>query len=347
MRAVQLEDIGKLNLVEKEVPVPGNDEVLVNVKYSGICGSDIPRTFETGSYYFPTVLGHEFAGEIVKVGKEISDEHIGKKVAIFPLLPCKECTFCSTGDYAQCKNYKYFGSRNDGGFQEYLAVPFWNLVFIDENVPLDQAAMIEPATVAQHVINKSEMRLGENLVIYGAGPIGLMVAQWAKIVGANEIIIFDVDQTKVKFAKEIGFKNVFNNSKRDVDEVLKSILGSQPAHVVVEASGNSNAFNQCVQSVGTFGRIILLGNPLSDMKVDKRNYDQFMRKEAQIIGVFNSVYKKYSLDEWKNTANALKNGDLNLAPLVTHKVGFDELIDAFHMINNNEEFYCKVMLEVD
>lgn len=344
MKAVQLEAIGKLNLVEKEKPEPKEDEVIINIKYAGICGSDIPRTFDTGSYHFPTVLGHEFSGEIVDVGDNIDEKCKGRKVAVFPLLPCKECAFCKTGNYAQCQNYKYFGSRNDGGFQEYLAIPYWNLIFIDEEVPYEQAAMIEPATVAQHVVNKSGLSIGENIIIYGAGPIGIMVAQWAKIAGANNIILFDVDQTKVDFAKKIGFDKTFNNSKTDVEDVIKEVLGETPAQVVVEASGNTNAFNQCLQTVGTFGRVVLLGNPLSDMSVKRENYDKFMRKEAVVLGVFNSVYKNYTIDEWQNTANALRDNQLNLDPLITHKVSFEDLIEAFDMIHQNKEFYCKVML---
>lgn len=344
MKAIQLEDIGRLELVDKERPSPKENEVLINIKNCGICGSDIPRTFETGSYHFPTVLGHEFSGVIVEVGEDIDENNIGKKVAVFPLLPCNNCIFCKTGNYAQCVDYKYFGSRNDGGFEEYLAVPIWNVIFIDESVPFDEAAMIEPATVAQHVINKSRLSIGENIVIFGAGPIGLMVAQWAEICGADNVIIFDIDQTKVEFAKKVGFENTYNNSLVEVTEVLEKLL-DDPVHVVVEATGNNKAFNQCVQVIGTFGRLVLLGNPLSDMTISKENYDKFMRKEGEILGIFNSVYKNYTINEWENTAKALKDGKLNLSPLITHKVTFEELINAFDMIHEKKEFYCKVMLD--
>ena len=346
MKAVQLQEIGKHVLVDKEVPQPKENEVLVKVKNCGICGSDIPRTFVTGSYHFPTVLGHEFSGKIIDVGKSVDDDQIGKKVVVFPLMPCNNCRACATGNYVQCKNYNYFGSRTDGVFEEYVAVPTWNLLYIADHVDYDVAAMTEPATVAQHVINKSELQIGENIVIFGAGPIGLMAGLWAKIAGANEIIFFDVDDDKVEFAKSQGFKKSFNNLKIDASQKIQDILNDDVVHVVVEATGNSGAFNQCIENVGIFGRVVLLGNPHSDMTIKKSAYDSFMRKEARIIGIFNSLYKGITKNEWQTTINALRDDKLNLKPLITHKVSLDELAKAFEMIHKKKEFYCKVMTEL-
>jgi len=344
MKAVQLEEIGKLKLVDKEKPRPAEGEVLIRIKACGICGSDIPRAYVNGSYHFPTVLGHELSGRVVDAGNDVSSDLIGKKVAIFPLVPCNECIYCKTANYVQCVNYNYFGSRTDGGFEEYLAVPIWNLVFIDESVSYQEAAMMEPATVAQHVINEADLKIGDNIVIYGAGTIGLIVAQWAKISGANKIILFDVDEEKVKFAKKLGYENAYNNRDVNVIETLIEVLNNKLPEKVIEATGNTHAFDQCVESVGTFGTIVLLGNPHSDMTVSRMNYDKFMRKEATIKGIYNSIYKNFPTDEWVNTADALKNKHLNLLPLITHECDIENLIPAFEMMRDNSEFHCKVMM---
>lgn len=347
MKAVQLEEVGKLALVNKKKPIPKDNEVLIKIKACGICGSDIPRTYITGSYHFPTVLGHEFSGEIVEIGSSLDASLIGKKASIFPLLPCNECTFCKSGYYAQCENYNYFGSRTDGGFEEYLAVPEWNLVLLEDHVSFEEGAMVEPATVAQHVINKAEMTIGDSVVIYGAGPIGLMVAQWAEINGASNIVLVDIDESKVDFARKMGFENVINSNNKNPIEELQHLFGNHLANIAIEATGSSIAFNECAKSIGTFGKVVLLGNPHSDMILSKDVYDTFMRKEGKIIGIFNSVYDHYPKNEWEITAQAIAERKLELKPLITHKVPMEELIDAFDMVYHKEEFYCKVMMEID
>ena len=344
MKAVDLKAVGQLELVEKEKPIPKKGEVLIHVMACGICGSDIPRVFVTGSYHFPTVLGHEFSGEIVQVADDVSSDYLGKKAAVFPLLPCNECDYCQSGYYAQCKKYNYFGSRTDGGFEEYLAVPLFNLVLLEEQVSYEEGAMVEPATVAQHVINKAELTIGDNVVIYGAGPIGIMVAQWAQINGAGKVLLMDIDPTKVAFAQELGFEYVCNSQEKEAGSFILENLGGKLADVVIEATGSSAAFDQCAQSIRTFGRVVLLGNPHSDMVLKQKTYDQFMRKEGTIVGMFNSVYEHFPKNEWQVTVQAIANKQLNLKPLVTHKVPIEELIGAFDMIHEKNEFYNKVLM---
>ncbi|MEO1772356.1 galactitol-1-phosphate 5-dehydrogenase [Candidatus Enterococcus ferrettii] len=344
MKAVELVSIGYLTLVEKEKPSPKKGEVLLKIMACGICGSDIPRTFVTGSYHFPTVLGHEFSGEIVALGKEVPENYLGKKAAVFPLLPCNECEFCRSGNYAQCTNYNYFGSRTDGGFEEYLAVPLFNLVLLEDHVSFEEGAMVEPATVAQHVINKAQLTLGDSIVVFGAGPIGVMVAQWAKINGAAKVLLVDIDQTKVDFAKKLGFEFVCNSGEIPIEEFIQQTLDGKLADVAVEATGSSAAFDQCVQSIRAFGRVVLLGNPHSDMMLKQKTYDQFMRKEGTIVGMFNSIYDKIPKNEWQVTAQAIATGTLNLEPLITHKVAIEELIEAFNMVHEKKEFYNKVLM---
>ena len=204
--------------------------------------------------------------------------------------------------------------------------------------------MVEPATVAQHVINKAELTIGDNVVIYGAGPIGVMVAQWAQINGAGKVLLIDIDPTKVAFARELGFEYVCNIQEKEAESFILETLGGKLADVAIEATGSSGAFDQCAQSIRTFGRVVLLGNPHSDMVLKQKTYDQFMRKEGTIVGMFNSVYEHFPKNEWQVTAQAIANKQLNLKPLVTHKVPIEELIGAFDMIHEKKEFYNKVLM---
>ena len=134
MKALNLHAVGDLRYEEVPDPVREKGEVLMKVRACGICGSDIPRIFKKGTYHFPTIPGHEFAGEIVDADNK---ELIGKRAAVFPLIPCRQCAACETGNYAQCSHYDYYGSRRDGGFAEYIAVKEWNLVFFDDSLSFE------------------------------------------------------------------------------------------------------------------------------------------------------------------------------------------------------------------
>ena len=161
IKALVLHEVGKLTLDEIDNYKLKKDWVLVKLKYCGICSSDIERVFVNGTYHFPTIPGHEMAGEIVCVN-DCDEKILGKSVCIFPMLPCMKCEACKKGEYAQCANYNYFGSRCDGGFSEYLLVPKWNLVFFD-NVSYKVASLCEPSAVSLHAVNLMNIKKNDNI----------------------------------------------------------------------------------------------------------------------------------------------------------------------------------------
>ena len=213
MKACVLKAVGQLEYEEVKTPSPGKGEVLLKIKASGICGSDIGRVFVKGTYSFPTIPGHEFAGEIVELGEGVQKDLLHKKAAVFPLLPCRVCDMCEVGEYASCRNYDYFGSRRDGGFAEYLAVPVWNLVIGDQSLSYEEMAMAEPAAVSLHALSRAGVELGDNVAIFGAGAIGLMLAEFAKAWGAGRVIPLDIEPAKIDFAKRIGFDGCFKQRR--------------------------------------------------------------------------------------------------------------------------------------
>ena len=159
----------------EEVPVPedlGENEVLVKVAACGICGSDIGRVMVTGTYNFPTIPGHEFAGTVEKVGSAVSHLSAGDKVAVAPLMPCRECEDCARGNYSLCEDYNFLGSRTDGAFAEYLKAPAQNVLKVPDNVSLEVAATIEPAAIILHGIHKVDLSLGDAVVVVGCGALG-------------------------------------------------------------------------------------------------------------------------------------------------------------------------------
>jgi L-iditol 2-dehydrogenase len=342
MKACVLHAINNLRYEEVATPTVKSGEVLLKIRASSICGSDIQRVFEKGTYHFPTIVGHEFAGEIVSVAKDVDKSLIGKKAAVFPLLPCGKCEFCEVGEYAQCKDYNYFGSRCDGGFAEYLAVPAWNLVLVPDSLSFEEAAMCEPASVALHALSQVGINFGDNVAIFGASTIGLMLASWSKAWGADKVFLIDIDQKKLNFAVSLGFDQVINSLEEDVIAKINAQTKSKGADVVIEGTGVSIALENCLKVARTFGKIVLMGNPTGDMKLSQKAYWEILRKQLMIKGTWNSSYNGIKND-WEKSVSAMSSGKLNLKPLITHRFNFSDCNKAFNILKEKKEMAVKVM----
>lgn len=346
MKVVALTAIGHLELQERNMPVPQAGEVLLKVMASGLCGSDVPRAYQTGTLSFPRVLGHEFAGRVEAVGLGGDPALIGKRMAVFPIVPCMTCEFCQQHHYPRCLNYSSYGSRRDGGFSEYLTVPEFNLVEFPDHVSYSAAAMLEPATIALHVIRRANLDLNDSIVIIGTGPIGLMAARWATIYGAQKVMLIDVDPKKVEFCRELGFEHVCLATEEDaVEWVLKETDGFG-AHVTIEGSGSCAGLTQALLACRVYGKVMLMGNPHGDMQIPREVYDKVMRKEAVIASVYNSVYKQMPHDEWADAAAAISSGKLQVNDLISHQVEIDSVIDLFDTFHHRRGFTCKGMMVI-
>lgn len=342
MKALNLHAIGDLRYEKVPDPIREKDEVLLKVHACGICGSDIPRIFKKGTYHFPTIPGHEFAGEIV----DAEDEGlIGKRAAVFPLLPCRECPSCQVGNYAQCSHYDYYGSRRDGGYAEYIAVKIWNLVFFDDSLSYEEAAMCEPAAVALHSVGQADVQIGDTVAVFGAGPIGIMLALWSKHSGAAKVILCDIDQTKVNFANKLGFTAV-NSRENDPVEFIKSQTNSMGADVCIEGAGVSMTFEQALKSVKTDGHVVCMGNPAGDMTLTQNGYWEILRKQLTVRGTWNSSYNDFHND-WRTALNAIASHSVDVRPLISHRFHLSEADKAFDIILNHKEFFNKVMFVND
>jgi len=347
MKACVLESIGHLEYKEVKMPIAKDGEVLVKIMASGICGSDISRVLTKGTYHFPTIPGHEFSGRIVGITKGVSPELLGQKAAIFPLIPCRQCEFCQIGEYAQCKNYNYFGSRCDGGFAEYIAVPTWNLVLAPDSLSYQEIAMAEPSAVAIHALRQVGVEISDNVVIFGAGPIGLMLGQWAKAWGADKIILVDIDAAKIDFAKSMGFDLAFNSSKGSIIEYVNDLTNGKGADVAVEGAGVSITLEQCFHSLRSFGRVVAMGNPAGEIKLSQKAYWELLRKQLTLKGTWNSSYVFIPKNDWKLSIRAMETGKINVKPLVTHQVKLKDCIKPFKMMQKRDEFFNKVMFVID
>ena len=328
MRCANLHGINDLRYEDIPMPECGQDEVLVAVKSCGICGSDVPRVYTKGTYHFPTVIGHELAGRVVW---DPQKEYEGQKMAVFPLLPCFHCKSCEEGNYATCENYDYYGSRRNGGMSEYIAVKRWNLLRVPESVSYNEAAMCEPVSVARHAICKLNIKEGDNLLISGAGPIGILAGQWAKSFGAGQVSYFDIDERKIELAKQLGFARYQEG---------------QNINCVLEGTGYSDALAKCLAAVEPSGRMVLMGNPAGDINLTQNAYWHILRKELTVYGTWNSSYNDRQND-WKESLNAMADGKINVKPLISHTYPLGACHQAFEMMKNKTEFFCKVMLTME
>lgn len=348
MKAMRLHAINEFTLDEVPKPVPKGDEVLVKVAACGICGSDIPRVYELGTRVFPVTIGHEFSGTICEVGDESNRDLVGKTAAVFPLIPCRKCDSCQTGNYAQCSNYNYLGSRSDGGFAEYCLVPSkWHLVFSNNpSTSKEDLALVEPATVAQHALRRGGVAAGDTVVILGAGPIGIMAARWAGIFGAKQVILVDIADIKVEFAKQRGF-TVINSAKEDCPQIIKDMTDGRGADVVIEGTGSSGGINTAVECVRAFGHIAMLGNPHQDTTIKLANHSNILRKEITVSGVWNSYYLNVPVNEWKFTVENIDSGKLKVSDLITHKSDLQNLKKLFDQIYTHEITICKAIYSAE
>lgn len=347
MKAYVLYGISDLRYEDVQTPSPKKGETLVKIKASGVCGSDIPRVFTKGTYHFPTIPGHEFSGQIVELGEDVDERWLNKKVAVFPLLPCMKCEACAIGQYAQCSNYNYFGSRCDGGFAEYLAVPTWNLVEVPDSLSFEEAAMTEPAAVAVHALRQAGLEVGDNVAIFGAGPIGLMLGQWANAWGADKVMLIDIDETKIEFAKQQGFEFVYNSLNGDPADWVREITGGRGADVCIEGAGASAALEQCLFSARAFGKVVAMGNPAGDMNLSQKAYWELLRKQLKLAGTWNSNYISIPKNEWQLAIRAMSTEKINVKTFITHKVSLQNGLSALEMMRDRKEFFNKVMFVME
>lgn len=336
MQGYSLHAVDDLRFENLDFPDCPSGWAVVEVKYSGICSSDIPRIFKKGTYHFPTVPGHEFSGIVSKVADKENERLVGRKVGIFPLIPCRECVQCRKGHYEMCADYDYIGSRRDGGFAEYVAVPVWNLIELPESVSLQEAAMMEPLAVALHAIKKSGIKNGDKVGIVGTGLIAFAAGQWASMMGAACVTILGRNNQKRKIAEAIP-----NLKYELVSECTESF------DVVLEAVGSNQAIEKAIQITEAGGNLVLMGNPEENITLTQDIYWRILRKQLNVHGTWNSSYENGRPCDWTEVRDALANGDLKASLLITHVYEKENLKKGLHLMRAHEEPYCKVMVSWD
>lgn len=345
MKALRLNGIGKLEVEDIEKPTIKDDEVLVKVKACGICGSDIPRSFKDGAHVMPLTLGHEFSGQVEAVGDACDKGWLDRRVGIFPLIPCKKCGPCQKKRYEMCQNYSYLGSRRDGGFAEYAAVPEWNLINLPDNVSYTQAAMVEPMAVAMHAMRRVEPKMHDTVLVMGLGTIGLLLTMFLQEAGIKNILVVGNKDFQQENAMKLGIPaaNYCDSRIWDIKDWVLKTTEQKGVDVFFECIGKEMSYQLAIELTAAAGRVCLVGNPYSDMSLDKKTYWQILKHQLTVTGTWNSSFTWDADDDWHLVIELLTRGRIHPEELVTHKYSLDEIIKGFEIMRDKSDDYIKIM----
>ncbi|WP_105614289.1 galactitol-1-phosphate 5-dehydrogenase [Vallitalea okinawensis] len=332
MKAAVLYAQKDLRIEEINRPNIDENEVLVQVKASGVCGSDLPRVLGTASHYYPNVFGHEFSGIVDAIGKKVTHVKVGDKVSVAPLKPCHQCESCLSGNHALCKNYSFIGSREFGAWTEYVKAPSVNVVKLPDEISFIQGAFLEPVTVALHGLFLMDFKPLTTVAITGMGTIGLLTLQCALLMGAKEITVFDIDEEKLSLAKELGATHTINTLEADVSEQVNKITDGRGFEMVLETAGVPATELLCLEIAGAKAKVMFVGTPHKDFNISPKQFELINRKELMLRGSWMSYSAPYPGKEWMLGAHYLGNGSIHVEKLVGRVVRLEELSEAFEDI---------------
>ena len=322
MRVAVMTDVMKMDFVERPIPQPKDDEVLVKVEYVGVCGSDL-HYFESGGIgqnivHPPFVLGHEVGGVVVELGKNVRHLKVGDKVALEPGKTCGECEFCKSGRYNLCPDVIFFATPPiDGTFQEYVTHEAGLCFKIPDNMDTMEAALIEPLAVGFHAARQGDAHLGQTAVVTGAGCIGLMTIMALKAMGVNRIIAVDVEQKRLDKALELGATDIINGRTQDtVEEVLRMTNG-MGSDLAIETAGTEITTRQAIHFAKRGSTIVLVGYSASGEET--LPISLALDKEL----TFKTVFRYRHI--YPMAIEAVSAGKVNLKGVVSNVWDFDDV----------------------
>lgn len=319
-------------MIETEVPQPGPNDLLIKIKKSSICGTDVHiykwDAWSQRTIPVPMVVGHEYSGVVVGMGSEVRGFNIGDRVSGEGHITCGHCRNCRAGRRHLCRNTQGVGVNRPGSFAEYLVLPAFNAFKLPDDIPDDLAAIFDPFGNAVHTALQFDM-VGEDVLITGAGPIGIMGAAIAKHVGARHVVITDVNEYRLDLARKMGVHRAVNVAKEDLWEVAtKEMDMHEGFDVGLEMSGNGPAFSQMLHLMNNGGKVAILGIPGGEVNI---NWDDVIFKMLTLRG----IYGREMFETWYKMAALIQSG-LDITPIITHRFGIDDFQKGFDaMLSGN------------
>ena len=342
-QGVYMTETYKMETREIQIPVPKEKEVLIKLEYVGICGSDV-HYYEHGRIgdfivQGDFILGHECAGEVVQIGEGVTTLKVGDRVALEPGITCGQCEFCKSGKYNLCPDVEFLATPPyDGSLMNYIAYPE-NMAFkLPDNVSTLEGALVEPLAVGMHSAAQGNVKVGDTVVILGAGCIGIVTLLACKAYGATNIIIADIIDKRLQYAKKLGATTVVNPKNEDLRAKILELTQGQGADVVIETAGSEVTIKESAYLVKRAGTIVLVG--LAPKDIVEFDFMQIMAKEAEIKSVFR--YRNI----YPAAIGAIADGKIDVKGIVTHEFDFSDTQKAFDYVIQNKDDVVKAVIKL-
>ncbi|MCM3567512.1 2,3-butanediol dehydrogenase [Neobacillus mesonae] len=334
MKAMVYYGTNNIKLEEVAVPEVQPGTVLVKVKYTGICGTDLHEYHKQGFSKVPMILGHEITGEIVNIGESVSNYKVGDRVVIEPIITCNECSSCRKGNYNTCEHLQSYGLHHPGGFAEYILVKEKNLVPLPENMSYELAALVEPAAVAMQAVKSSALKIGDKAAVFGGGPIGLLVTQCAKAAGASQIIVVEIEEKRQQLALEMGADYVINPQKEDAVKRIRE-LSNGGVDVSFDAAGVEATFHAGLSSLIPGGELMIISvftKPVAYNIEIQRLGERKINTSRAYKNIFPQVI------------SLMEKGSININPIITSKISLKDIVEqGFNKLSSSKD-ECKILV---
>jgi propanol-preferring alcohol dehydrogenase len=341
MWVARIHKVHKLLKIER-IPIPqiGPQDVLLHVKACGICHSDL-HIMEgiTPLPKYPMTIGHEFAGVIQEVGSEVKNWKAGQRVCIYSTIGCGDCFFCLKGREALCLSRNILGVHLDGGYAQFVRVPAKCLVQLPEKIPFDQGAILTDAvaTPFHAIVKRSQMALGDTVVIFGIGGLGSHAVQIAKINGAAKVIAVDILDSAIKKAKQFGADVVIDGKRDDPVKAIRKATGGLGADVAFEFVGIKKTVEQAIASVRRGGRVVVSG--IGDEQPKLPPPAVFTRSEIEVVGSYG-----FEKSEIKKIVEMVSEGKLDLSHSISHRITLDQANDGLRLLKEGKGEVLRIVI---
>ena len=331
---------GKIIFREIEIPVPGPGQVLVRIKRIGVCGSDIHVYYgEHKGTGYPVTQGHEVSGQVAGLGEGVTQFRVGQKVTIEPQVVCGKCYPCRHGKYNLCEHLRVMGFQTTGTASEYFAVDAERVTALPDAMTYDEGAMIEPLAVTVHAAKRFAELDGAKVAILGCGPIGILLAQTVKALGAASVLITDISDYRLRLAKECGADFAVNTREKDFGEALLECFGPDKADVIYDCAGNDITMAQAIRYARKGSKIVLVA-----VFAKEAHIDLFTLNDHELDLDTTMMYRH---EDYVDAIRLVEEGKIRLRPLMSRHFAFTDYLKAYQYIEANRETTMKVLIDVD
>lgn len=338
MKAFQVANVNDYALIDTKQPVAEAGEVLIKTAFAGICGSDLHIIHGQNPFVqFPRITGHEFSGVVAAIGEGVTHVNVGDKVCVDPVISCGECYACRAGRFNVCANLQVFGVHRNGGFGEYTSAPASNVLVLPDNVTLEQAALVEPYSIATNVLSRMAPIPGDSLLVYGAGVIGLTIVQVAKAMGIERIIVTDILDERLETAKALGATDVINSRTHKVEDCIREWTNGEGVPLIADAACIPALLPEILRIACPAGRIGLLGFTTTPSDLAQI---EVIKKELTIVG------SRLNNRRFPQVLEMIASGRLDPLALISHRIALNDIGDGIQLMENHPELTRKVLVEM-